>query len=158
MITFNPMKVVEYPFGSPGLSSPRREVFPEYYFKTAFFGEFTFRSQFELIVRAIVIAGILLIPFLVLGAYKALRFRRGVDLPMLIVAGTMISGQAAWVWREPYACSQDFRYYIIIIIPLMYMIGRGIDSISGPLHLLGNTLIKIQIVNTGVLLGMLCYF
>lgn len=132
-LTFNPVGMVMRPYNDPFDDAARRQYFWEYLARSALYGEFNFGDQTILLARMMV-ASFLLI--LALAAYAIWEDRKLwlQNLPVWSLLILLLIGHAIFRFVFPYSSSQDFRYSILLIIPIGYYLARGIGEEKGALH------------------------
>ncbi|MDD5751040.1 MAG: glycosyltransferase family 39 protein [Candidatus Peribacteraceae bacterium] len=147
LMEFNPARVILHPYNNAWDDESGRSHFWEYYFRSAFFGEFDFGAGLQPLASAILTSTLLLLPFLLLGIWEA--FRRGWrrTFPFWFSAAVLLAGHIAFRQSAPFSTSQDFRYSILLIVPIGALMLMGISR-SPPL------LQKIAIAVT----ALLCVF
>ncbi len=132
-VTFNPWEIVEHPYNNSRLSAPRSDLFWEFYFRSAFFGEWKIAPSLLLLGRCILALSLLLLPFLAYGAWTSCRNKPHLGIPLLITVTLILAAQLAWVIRHPVTPSQDFRFFIFLVLPYAYFILATLPNY--PLHL-----------------------
>lgn len=130
---FNPVKFVGIPYNNPWEDSARRQYFWEYWYRSAFFGEFHFGEDRKLLASWILITSLLTLLVAAIGCWKWLRTRTSMSIPLLFTFVVITLGHAAFRWKYPYGSSQDFRYALLILIPLAACVALGVSSTSTPL-------------------------
>ncbi|MDW8344682.1 MAG: hypothetical protein RMM51_09350 [Verrucomicrobiae bacterium] len=126
--TFNPWRVVSEPFVNPLLPGPSRDHLWEYWIRSALFGEFSFSwlagwasvlMALWLVVLVLAIGGIIL----------AMWRNPNTALPVALALITVIAAQALYVWRAPFATSQDFRYLAVVLLPIAWAVNEGLRAV-----------------------------
>lgn len=128
LVTLNPIAVVTYPFNDPWDDTFRRGYFPEYFFRSAFFGEYKFERLITL-ARVLIILGLLLLPAVVLGIVVDLRRRFMQFLPFHVATFGLLLAAFTYPSLFPFAPNQDFRFSVILILPATYYAVRGIEAL-----------------------------
>jgi hypothetical protein len=123
-LVFNPFKVIRYPFAEPW--GPHSQYFLEVFFKTIFTGEWMRGASYRWLGRIFIIAALLLVPVFLLGLYDALKRRDTYALPLAITFAGVFAAQWNFVQIAPYLSSQDFRYSVILLVPMTYFFLRGV--------------------------------
>jgi hypothetical protein len=123
-LTFNPFKVVRYPFDETW--GPRHDYFPEVFFKTMFLGEWIKGAPYKLMARMMMIVALLLIVPLVVGIYRAISRAGPLDFPLLLVLAGIFVAQWLFLQMAPYLSTQDFRYSVVLLVPAIHVILYGI--------------------------------
>ncbi len=129
-LVFNPFKVIRYPFVQPW--GPRHEYFLEYFFKSIFVGEWFLGTAYRWVARFFVLTALLLVPVFLRGVWSALGDEKencSSATPLLIVLGIVFSMHWAFLQIAPYMSSQDFRYSVILLVPMVYFFLQGAASL-----------------------------
>ncbi|MBE2203756.1 MAG: glycosyltransferase family 39 protein [Chthoniobacterales bacterium] len=155
ILTFDPAEVIKQPFTWSSPDNPRRDYFWEYFFRSSFFGEWKQPDEYLVIARTIVVAAMLMLPFIVLGACSSLRKHDSYGWPLGICLGGFLGSQITWLVMEPFACGQDFRYFIAIIIPLGFFLLEGFQVAPKMLKALGYLVLGFLLANCALFLAML---
>ncbi len=116
LITFNPVRVIAEPFVNPLIPGPARDHLWEYWVRSALFGEFSFSWPTGL--AGGLVAGWLLV--LAAAAWGVFRTPWRTALPWLLLLAVLLAGQMAYVWRAPFSTSQDFRYLVVVLLPVAF--------------------------------------
>ena len=117
-LVFNPFKILRYPLFDPW--GPRHEYFPEYFFKSMFFGEGNIGESYRWVARIFMAIALLLVPLFLCGLWSALKKPVGNDVPLLLTFFGVFVTQWGFVQIASYMSSQDFRYSVILLIPITY--------------------------------------
>ncbi len=131
-LVFNPVKVVTIPYNNPWDDAARRQYFWEYWYRSAFFGEFHFGDDRKLMGSWILFWSMLTGIIAISGCIWALRRRFRDTLPLLFTTLIFALGHAAFRMEYPYGSSQDFRYSLIVLIPIAYYTAMGIVTLKSP--------------------------
>jgi len=127
--TFNPVAVLEHPYNNPWEDNNRRQYFWEYFFRSAFFGEFSFDDRLRILSQGILLSAMLsLIPFLY-GLLFSIRRKSMYDVPMLCTLGFLFLAAFLYRYLFPFAPNQDFRQSVLLLFPLSYFIAQGYGSL-----------------------------
>ena len=156
-VTFNPLEVVRIPFNNPWENSFRRQYFPEYFYRAAFFGEFRFDNQLTNIARTMLALGILLIPFLIIGFIKALRSPLKQMLPVWLILVLLAAAHMWYRLRAPFSANQDFRFSILLIVPLLVLLLTGLRTKGKYLSGIGRTIFVLLCISCSTFFVLL-YF
>jgi hypothetical protein len=131
---FNPVQMVRIPYNNPWEDSSRRQNFWEYWYRSAFFGEFNFGESRMLMASWILVLSFILFVIGIVGVIRGFMNRIPHALPMLAFFGILSLGHAAFRFRYPYSSSQDFRYSLPVLIPAAFFVTLGILLIQSPLY------------------------
>ncbi len=133
MLTFDPVQVVTHAFNNPWEDSARRQFFPEYFYRSAFFGEFQFEHK-EFLASCILFLGMIAM-LLCLGgiAYELLTVPKK-NFPMWLILGLLFAASVSYRLRFPYSANQDFRFVVMSIIPLSYYAVIGASVLAKPVR------------------------
>ena len=126
-LVFNPFKVLRYPFVQPW--GPRHEYFLEYFFKSIFLGEWFLGHAYRWVARAFILAALLQVPVFFRGLWFSVSNKVVADAPLLITFFAVFVTHWTFVQIAPFMSSQDFRYSVILLIPLVYFLVRGSSSL-----------------------------
>jgi 4-amino-4-deoxy-L-arabinose transferase-like glycosyltransferase len=132
-VLFNPLSVFHSPFAAPwGAMSDKRYIW-EYFFKSAFFGEWVYPS-FVWTARATLVAGMIGIAAALAGIVR--DWRSGVyRWPLALIAACLMGSLMFHRFLHPCACSQDFRYIPLFIVPFLVWVLAGFGALGkrGPM-------------------------
>ena len=128
-VSFDPLFVLRHPFCSPWAGDPHRDIFWEYFFKSAFFGEWSYPAIG--LARVVVGGAMALLPLLAFGLVRLGWRSRQCGRPLALVLAGMVGAQLAWVMKEPFTCDQDIRGSLILVVPGIYFILGGIEGLPG---------------------------
>lgn len=125
---FHPWDILHIPFNTPFSDDGRRQYFFEYFFRSAFFGEYQFDTLRWLCVSMLAL-GLSTIPLIIAGFFRSWPRRKTTD-PFLPIFITFLAGMAAaiaYAWIFRYAPNQDFRFSVLLIAPLAFYAVKGIS-------------------------------
>lgn len=129
--TFSPKEILQHPFNSPWLDSERRQFFLEYFFRSAFFGEFDFKKDALHVSIALLASWLLLLPWLAYGLWEALRKKTSIDALMGILLGSIVLGHFFFRFVAHYSSVQDFRFSPLIVVSIIWLLLRALDGVKG---------------------------
>lgn len=142
--TFNPVAMADKPFNNSWRDTNRRSNFFEYFFRSAFFGEFQFADLMWIATGIIILAYILVLPLLV-GVLRNIR-RPTEWLPLHLTAGATFLIALLYAMFFPYAPNQDFRQSILLLLPIAYYVADGITLFPRPVrHIFIGTLFALAL-------------
>lgn len=153
ILTFNPVEVVKIPFNSPWLDSERRMFFAEYFLKSSLFGEWNMGDYLLFPARVLMVCCLALLPLVALGLILDLRHPSSCFWPMFLIAGALLGSALLYFWKCPYACNQDFRYQVLVLVPISFWLARAAEKWKGATA----TLTTFFAANAVLFLGMLIY-
>lgn len=128
LTTFNPARIIDIPFNNPWNDEAGRQFFWEYLFRSSLFGEFTFPESLSKITLALSLLAILLLAIMFMGMFLSIFKRFYEDLPVLLSFFIFAGGHFLFRIAYPFSSSQDFRYSVLLIIPIAYYIVFGIEQ------------------------------
>jgi len=140
LTVFNPVGVISHPFNHSRDDAERRQYFPEFFYKSAFFGEFMFATHLRPIAQSLLLLGMVSLILIVIGAIWTVR-RCNDAVPLLLLTCGSLVAHSAYRILSPYSSIQDFRYSIILMIPLAAFAVRGARSLSEPWRSLASSLL-----------------
>ncbi|OGJ81116.1 hypothetical protein A3J91_00830 [Candidatus Peribacteria bacterium RIFOXYC2_FULL_58_10] len=126
-LIFNPFAVIAIPFNQTWIPAFRREIFWEFLFKSLFFGEFLFLRLIRLSSLMLLLA-LPLLPVGIRGLWQSVRRNLRETLPVSLVFFSLLFGLVAYRVLQPYACSQDFRFVPLLLVPMLFFVLRGISA------------------------------
>ena len=153
MLTFNPIEVVRIPFNDPWADSARRMFFSEYFFKSSLFGEWNMGDYLLFLARVLAACGIALVSLAAIGFGLDLRHRSTFFYPLLLTTGSLLGSCILFFWKCPFACNQDFRYQVLLVVPLAYWQAR----VAGEWKMPAAILTTLFAVHSVLLLCLLVY-
>ncbi|MDB4977944.1 MAG: hypothetical protein JWM56_130 [Candidatus Peribacteria bacterium] len=156
MATFNPLEIVRHPFNDPWENTERRQYFPEYYYRSAFFGEFHFDNMRKL---SQILLGIsfFLIPLAIVGFMYECKKNKFSTLPLHLIFFTVIASSVSYRIHFPYAPNQDFRFVTILIIPVGFYIIKGINALPKQFQFIANAIFCIFLLLCSVFIWNIFY-
>ena len=130
---FDPIKIVQYPRCSAWKTDTHRVYFWEYYFKSAYTGEFLKEQEdFEYVFARLLLTGtILLLPYLFFGFIRTARTRSNSGFPLVFVMPVCLATQVGFTYTSSLANTQDFRVFSFLLIIYSYFIIEGIYASAG---------------------------
>jgi len=129
---FNPLRMIVRPYNNPWDDAAGRQYFWEYFFKSAFFGEFDLGTTLKPLASAIILCGFLALLYAVYGAWMCIRKEGWLTLPLWSAAGLLLAGHALHRFVTPHSCAQDFRFSLLVSVPVIFFAVRGLHRIRSP--------------------------
>lgn len=117
-LIFNPVKILSIPYNNPWSDASRRQYFWEYWYRSAFFGEFDFGDDRKLLASWLLFWSMIVLVIAFAGFIRSLSHRFRDTIPLLLLLVTLVAGHAVFRFRYPFGSSQDFRYSLPILISL----------------------------------------
>lgn len=150
---FNPARIIRYPFDEAW--GPRHDYFLEVFFKTMLMGDWIKGEFYKIPGRIMVsVALLLIIPFGA-GLYRALRRREFFDGPLLATLGGVLAAQWLFLQMAPFLSTLDFRFSVILLVPIIHYVGRGIREGPGWWRGFATLLLQVAVLNSAIYLVML---
>ena len=149
-LVFNPFKIIRYPFDEPW--GPRHDYFLEVFFKTIFLGEWIAGPFYKILARMMMIVSLLLLPPFLLGLYHALKQRAAAEVPLLITLATVFLAHWIFLQAAPFLSTQDFRYSVILLVPMTYFLLKGIDICPPPWQSTATFMLQLSVLNSAIYL------
>ena len=126
MVEFNPVRIFSQPYNNPWNDAQGRQYFWEYLFRSAFTGEFSFGATLAPLASLTIFLGLVLFALSVVGGWHTIRERWREWLPVWTVPIALLLAHAAHKqFVAPYSSSQDFRFSILVVIPLALLAVHG---------------------------------
>ena len=129
--TFNPVGIVQHPFNNPWGDEQRRQYFWEYFYRSAYFGEFGYDDDLKILARGILIFSFPLLLLMLLGMAGSLFGRDKNALPVFTCFLLLLLAAFLYRFNFPYSANQDFRQSIVVIFPALYFAIRGFSMLKG---------------------------
>jgi hypothetical protein len=133
LVTFNPLEIIQHPYNNPWSDMERRANFPEYFFRSAFSGEWGLGDALRLPLQLILTLAMPILLVFALGVLRGLA-RWKTDMPFLCALFVIAGGHAAFRLVSPFSSSQDFRYSPLLAVPLFYFFLGGCTMLPLPVR------------------------
>ena len=114
LTTFNPVKILETVYNDPWSDNLRRQYFWEYFYKSAFFGEFSYPSSLKTISIGMLLLSLLLLPYALFGFLRTTYRKFYLSLPLLISFLALLGAQVFYRLYAPFSANQDFRFSLAL--------------------------------------------
>ncbi|MFH1444059.1 MAG: hypothetical protein ABIG34_01565 [Candidatus Peregrinibacteria bacterium] len=139
-LTFNPVRVLRSPYANPWKDTSPREYFWEYFFRSAFFGEFSYSDELRAVAALILACALSLIPFLAFGLVKLTLHYSHRVFPLGLIIIFVLAAHFFYRIYAPFSSNQDFRFSIAIVPPMAFYLVWGICEGPRPLRSVGTYL------------------
>lgn len=137
MLTFNPIAFVPIPYANAFQDASRRQYFFEYFYRTAFFGEWDFGDALKPLASVLVGLGLVLLLFAAIGLLADLRSSKGLTtLPFWLATVLLILSVAVFRLRDHCSCNQDFRFAPLLAVTTSAYAVLGVLSLRPPMRTL----------------------
>ncbi len=123
--TFNPVMILRIPYNDPWNDNARRAYYWEYFYRSAFFGEFGFDQRLRGVSVMLLFLGFGGVLLAFAGAARDLLRHFVASLPVSSFALAMVSSSLLYRLSFGYAANQDFRFVTVLIVPVAYFAARG---------------------------------
>ena len=125
LVWFNPVRLLQYPFGNRLEWLQQSQGLWEYYFRSAFFGEFPVNEALRTEGWLILLLALTLLPVLALGLWRAIRHNSIELAPLWLTVCILVSVHGAYRVMAPFTPSQDFRYTSLVLLPAVALALHG---------------------------------
>lgn len=132
-LTFNPVRMLLHPFVNDWYDIFGREFFFEYLLRSALFGRFHFGESLIPFAQLLLLSALILCIPLLRGLFEDVR-RESDTFPLWIPLAVLLSAHILFVLSFPYSSSQDFRYSLLLTVPLAAYEAKGIFLLRGALR------------------------
>jgi len=158
LVTFNPFAFLAVPFNHPWEDAARRQFFLEYFFRSAFFGEFQYPKEFVGIASTLLFFGTLTLLFLVIGFWRrgVLDWRK--SAPFMLLFLLMFAAQVAYRVFAPFSANQDFRHSVPFLLPLAFFLVAGLEHSPKYLAPLGRYALTMLVSLCAAFILLLYFF
>lgn len=119
-IIFHPLEILHHPYNDTWGDTARRQYFFEFLFRSAYFGEFRSGVLLRAFTQIILSFGMVSSILAFVGLIRPRTDTLQKALPLWHIFFWALLGHIAFVLMYPFASSQDFRYSIHLILPLVY--------------------------------------
>ncbi|MDP7069491.1 MAG: glycosyltransferase family 39 protein, partial [Candidatus Peribacteraceae bacterium] len=133
-LTFNPLGVLEQPFNNPWGDEQRRQYFWEYFFRSAYFGEFGFHDQLRLLARGMLLFGMFGLLMMTVGLIDSFRKRDEDTIPIFVAFVFLLMAAFLYRYNFQYSANQDFRQSIVVVLPAAYFVVRGLSYLQSKIR------------------------
>jgi hypothetical protein len=125
---FNPIKVLQIPYNDAWNDASRRQYFWEYWYRSAFFGEFSFGDDRKLMASWLLFWGLVLTVVCFIGLVRSmLKWRTLYEcLPLFFGFFVFPLGHLFFRYQFPYSSSEDFRYAVPVLASVFFFITTAI--------------------------------
>ncbi len=127
-VTFNPVKILAHPFNNNWTDDERRQYLWEYFFKSAFFGEWQFNDFFGGSARILLALALLLMPFAFWGIWKEIRHPSRMGIMFGAMLFLFLLSLATFRLVHPNSSNQELRYISVVVLPMLFFLSQGIPS------------------------------
>lgn len=128
--TFNPLALISQARCDPWRPAPRRELFWEYMFCSAYIGEFKYHPLLTPLVRLMMGLGILILLCSIAGIFFLFRSKERHMFPMLCTTLFVLLAALWYRYTFPYGSNHDMRLSAMLIPCLLFFALHGIDQLS----------------------------
>lgn len=129
LLTFNPARVLSAPYLDPVQPGQEKGYFLEYFFRSAFFGEYQFPASYRFMHFVMLLMGMIVALFCFIGLILDVRRPSIFSVPMIALFDTVILCAIVIRVLVPFSPLQDFRYSILIVVPMAYYFFRSTDIV-----------------------------
>lgn len=126
--TFNPWQILMHPFNHNWIDEERRQYLWEYFFRSAFFGEWEFRWMFDVGSTVTLSSALLLIPCFLWGVVRSLAKNPKLPAVFFALLVASLAALAAFRYMHPNSSNEELRYVSFVVVPIGYFLARGMAS------------------------------
>ncbi len=145
-IVFDPRGILAHPYSNPWTDESRRQYFLEYFFRSAFFGEWYPGDGLRIVSVWILGFAMLLLPVGLWGIIEGLRRKFFDHLPFFVSFAALAGGHTAFRWLSPFSTSQDFRYSPLLLVPAAFFIVYGLSRLPTTLRQMATVIVQTSII------------
>jgi hypothetical protein len=102
----------------------------------------------------VLIALLLIVPFAV-GLWQALKRRALEEEPLLATLAGVLLAQWLFLQVAPYLSTQDFRFSVLLLVPLSYFFMTGVYTSSYYVRSIATLLLQLALLNSAIYLLIL---
>jgi 4-amino-4-deoxy-L-arabinose transferase-like glycosyltransferase len=116
VLTFRPTEILRHPWADTREDKAGRQYFWMFFFKSAFFGEFSFRNDFLGLARVMLVTGFGMLTVLTASFVAFLPQKNGIRFPVVTSFILLIAGALAYRFLSPpFSPNQDFRFSTVLV-------------------------------------------
>jgi Dolichyl-phosphate-mannose-protein mannosyltransferase len=158
-VSFNPLEIMKNPFTTQFLQGSRRDVYWEYYLKSALFGEWKYHRSLLFIYETIALFAMALLPVAALGFFKSTQLTRPLAWPLVVTLPVVLITQLLFVClAAPNAPQQDIRFFIIAILPACYFMVEGAHALRDTAGDICRWIMAVWIASCGMFVASMAVF
>jgi 4-amino-4-deoxy-L-arabinose transferase-like glycosyltransferase len=120
LTVFSPKGILQHPYNHAFEDSERRQYFWEFFYRSAFFGEFILGPERRALAQGMLGAGMILLLLGAASLWRELRLRWRETAPMWLTLAFLAAGHFAFRIALPFSSSQDFRYSPLLATAFIY--------------------------------------
>lgn len=128
LTTFNPVAITRIPYNDAWNDAARRQNFWEYWYRSAFYGEFSFGDAKKSLASMILAGSFALLLFALIGIIRSAKQSFKATLPLLLCLLVLPLGHLLFRIQEPFSSSEDFRYSLPFLAPMFFYAAFGVAS------------------------------
>lgn len=157
-LVFNPFRILRSPYANPWKDTTPREYFWEYFFRSAFFGEFSYPDELKAVAVLILACSLSLLLFFAFGVVLlTLRYSQRV-FPLGLAVIFLLGSHLFYRILAPFSANQDFRFSLGALPLLLFYLIWGISNSPRSLKSVG-TYIAIAFASlAGIFVVLLGFF
>ncbi len=153
-LTFNPVQVLLIPFNNTWDDASRRMYFWEFFYRSAFYGEFNMGDNRRALSQVILLLGMAAAGLMFYGLLRELRARWRETLPLWGTLGLLVLGSMTFRFLFRCSCDQDFRFAIVAVVPIAYFAASSVAYLPKRGGLLAkHVLLALAASSAGLLLS-----
>ncbi|MDD4627974.1 MAG: glycosyltransferase family 39 protein [Candidatus Peribacteraceae bacterium] len=149
---FNPVRLVLHPYNNAWVNELGRNNFWEYFYKSAFSGEFDLGPRLQMLSSVLLFFSLLLFPAILTGLWSAMIGQWKRTFLLWFSFFILVGGHIGFRQMNPYSSCQDFRYSILLLIPLTAFLLITLNRFSRTPRILFESLLFTFIGLCGVFL------
>ena len=158
---FQPLELLKHPYNDPFEDSERRNYFWEYLFRSAFSGEYNLGQERRLVMQIIISLSLVLLLFIAASLFTASRAMVHSPYaswaPLICTFILILAASVAFRVAYSYSSCQDFRYSILLLIPLAWAASTAVPKEHKALQNFRSTLIVTLSILFGALILSLSF-
>lgn len=130
MMSFSPLRILSTVYNNPWNDNFGRQYFWEYFFKSAFVGEWQLAKAYFAIHWTMMLGGLIALGLAVFGIVRSVRRKAADRLPLLSILLSSSLVIFLYRWMHSASVNQDFRFAPMIAIPIAALAMTGLDALS----------------------------
>lgn len=134
LFIFNPLAVLKTPYNDSRDDRYRRDNFWEYFYRSAYFGEFKFGEKLMQLSAALLLLGMLGLGISVVGIFGSDVSGDSLSQLMLALLLGGLGVHLAYRYFVPFSSASDFRYSWFVALPICFFIAQAAEARSNVLN------------------------
>ncbi|MSR87497.1 hypothetical protein EXS70_05020 [Candidatus Peribacteria bacterium] len=130
LLSFSPIRILMTTYNNPWTDEFGRQFLWEFFFKSAFVGEWQFLGALRPLHQLMLAGGLFTLVLAIFGVVRDTRRKSLYRVPLLLTLGFGLLSVFVFHILHSAGCTQDFRYVPQVAIPIGLYACMGLDALS----------------------------